>query len=201
MLFFGFEAHKTIKNKLNAKSFFSKIMSPKKAPKPEPRSDQKPHPDLICQELAQLLVANAIMRARYELEKEDEGFILNENKSITFYSPIPDQTSDNLGLSQSINNQSSIVNTSSSSYHSSPFLQLESTQNSHGMMKRRRRGHDESQQCLSPILDDLLSNKDVVDAFAANMHRIDKDVLRCDRNFSYFMTKENLEKLKNIIYT
>lgn len=56
----------------------------------------------------------------------------------------------------------------------------------------------------SPILDDedvLVNNKDIVDAFAANMNRIDKDVLRCDRNYPYFMCKDNLDKLKNVIYT
>ena len=55
---------------------------------------------------------------------------------------------------------------------------------------------------MSPILDDLqANNNDVVDAFAANMNRIEKDVLRCDRNYPYFIPNENLDKLKNVIYT
>lgn len=34
--------------------------------------------------------------------------------------------------------------------------------------------------------------------FALNVHRIDKDVLRCDRNHPYF-ANENLDKLRNVI--
>ena len=44
------------------------------------------------------------------------------------------------------------------------------------------------------------SNKEILDTFALNMHRIDKDVARCDRNHWYF-TNSNLKKLQNIIYT
>ena len=34
-----------------------------------------------------------------------------------------------------------------------------------------------------------------------NIHRIDKDVARCDRNYWYFAIDDNLKKLKNIVYT
>ncbi|XP_028396533.1 small G protein signaling modulator 1-like [Dendronephthya gigantea] len=62
---------------------------------------------------------------------------------------------------------------------------------------------DERQQCtckdgrssrLSSYSDDLLDN------FALNIHRIDKDVLRCDRNYPYF-SQPNLEKLRRIMCT
>ena len=46
-----------------------------------------------------------------------------------------------------------------------------------------------------------IESQDVIDCFAINMHRIDKDVTRCDRNYWYFMSTDNLNKLKNIIYT
>ena len=46
-----------------------------------------------------------------------------------------------------------------------------------------------------------LSNHQLVDTFSLNMHRIDKDVTRCDRNYWYFVSVDNLKKLKNIIYT
>ncbi len=46
-----------------------------------------------------------------------------------------------------------------------------------------------------------LSNNQLVDTFSLNMHRIDKDVTRCDRNYWYFVSVDNLNKLKNIIYT
>ena len=44
------------------------------------------------------------------------------------------------------------------------------------------------------------SNKELLDLFTLNMHRIDKDVARCDRNHWYF-TNNNLKKLQNIVYT
>lgn len=34
--------------------------------------------------------------------------------------------------------------------------------------------------------------------YLINLHRIDKDVRRCDRQYWYF-TPENLEKLRNIM--
>ncbi|XP_018104600.1 small G protein signaling modulator 2 isoform X1 [Xenopus laevis] len=39
---------------------------------------------------------------------------------------------------------------------------------------------------------------ELLDTIALNLHRIDKDVQRCDRNYWYF-TDENLEKLRNIM--
>ena len=46
-----------------------------------------------------------------------------------------------------------------------------------------------------------LADKELVENFALNIHRIDKDVTRCDRNYWYFVSNENLVKLKNIMYT
>ena len=45
--------------------------------------------------------------------------------------------------------------------------------------------------CLQPEL---------LDNVALNLHRIDKDVQRCDRNYFYF-SPPNLEKLRNIMCT
>ncbi|XP_055339768.1 small G protein signaling modulator 1-like [Paramacrobiotus metropolitanus] len=41
----------------------------------------------------------------------------------------------------------------------------------------------------------------LVDEFAMNLHRIDKDVARCDRTYYYFTHAKNLEKLRNIMST
>ncbi|KAI5695903.1 hypothetical protein M8J75_005084 [Diaphorina citri] len=41
---------------------------------------------------------------------------------------------------------------------------------------------------------------ELLESFGLNLHRIDKDVLRCDRNYHYF-TPENLDKLRNIMCT
>jgi hypothetical protein len=218
-------------NKFNAKTFLSKLIPPRhdlarstpmvsneKRGKKSPIffNDQKLSPDAVNKELAQLLVANALLRAKHEIEQQHdaEDFSISEihtsaQKSITFNSPTSDESSsDLLGFNSSSNNQHSSINhleKNSTSYFSSPFLQLESTQvfhkNDSSLLFKKKLHHDESREYLSPILDDVLANKDSIDAFAMNMHRIDKDVLRCDRNYWYFMSKGNLEKLKNVIYT
>ncbi|XP_036451284.1 small G protein signaling modulator 1 [Colossoma macropomum] len=41
-------------------------------------------------------------------------------------------------------------------------------------------------------------SQELLDLYTLNLHRIDKDVQRCDRNFWYFTTA-NLEKLRNIM--
>ncbi|TRY87558.1 hypothetical protein DNTS_025176 [Danionella cerebrum] len=41
-------------------------------------------------------------------------------------------------------------------------------------------------------------SQELVDLYTLNLHRIDKDVHRCDRSYWYF-TPENLEKLRNIM--
>ncbi|XP_051515029.1 small G protein signaling modulator 1 isoform X2 [Myxocyprinus asiaticus] len=41
-------------------------------------------------------------------------------------------------------------------------------------------------------------SQELLDMYTLNLHRIDKDVQRCDRNFWYF-TPANLEKLRNIM--
>ncbi|CAF1091445.1 unnamed protein product [Rotaria magnacalcarata] len=43
--------------------------------------------------------------------------------------------------------------------------------------------------------------KEIIDSFSANLHRIDKDVARCDRNYPYFMNLTNLKKIRNIMCT
>ncbi|XP_069083131.1 small G protein signaling modulator 2 isoform X2 [Pleurodeles waltl] len=53
-------------------------------------------------------------------------------------------------------------------------------------------GEDISSMCPTSYTIELL------DTVALNLHRIDKDVQRCDRNYWYF-TASNLEKLRNIM--
>ena len=40
-----------------------------------------------------------------------------------------------------------------------------------------------------------------MDSFSLNIHRIDKDVARCDRGLDYFKDQANLETLRNIVTT
>lgn len=57
--------------------------------------------------------------------------------------------------------------------------------------------------CITPVTNtdtNVMPNMqiEVLDTVALNLHRIDKDVQRCDRNYHYFTTG-NLEKLRNIM--
>lgn len=52
----------------------------------------------------------------------------------------------------------------------------------------------------SPASHGGVYSAEMLDAVGLNLHRIDKDVQRCDRNYWYF-TPANLEKLRNIMCT
>lgn len=55
--------------------------------------------------------------------------------------------------------------------------------------------------CVSPASSSGgVYSTDLLDLFSLNLHRIDKDVQRCDRNYWYF-TPPNLEKLRNVMCT
>ncbi|BFZ04787.1 hypothetical protein BsWGS_07825 [Bradybaena similaris] len=52
----------------------------------------------------------------------------------------------------------------------------------------------------SPASHGGIYSAELLDSVALNLHRIDKDVQRCDRNYHYFIP-DNLEKLRNIMCT
>ncbi|KAK3913965.1 Small G protein signaling modulator 2, partial [Frankliniella fusca] len=55
--------------------------------------------------------------------------------------------------------------------------------------------------CVSPASSQGgVYSTELLETFGLNIHRIDKDVQRCDRNYWYFTT-ENLEKLRNVMCT
>ncbi|XP_075983891.1 small G protein signaling modulator 2-like isoform X2 [Anticarsia gemmatalis] len=64
-----------------------------------------------------------------------------------------------------------------------------------------RHAPDTRSNCVSPASSNggVYSNE-LVETFALNLHRIEKDVQRCDRNYPFF-TDENLDKLRNIMCT
>lgn len=51
---------------------------------------------------------------------------------------------------------------------------------------------------LCPVIVPSLFQQELLDLYTLNLHRIEKDVQRCDRNYWYF-TAANLEKLRNIM--
>ncbi|CAH1163281.1 unnamed protein product [Phaedon cochleariae] len=56
--------------------------------------------------------------------------------------------------------------------------------------------------CVSPASSNGgVYSQELLETFGLNLHRIEKDVQRCDRNYCYFMEKENLDKLRNIMCT
>ncbi|ALC48612.1 CG32506 [Drosophila busckii] len=55
--------------------------------------------------------------------------------------------------------------------------------------------------CASPASSNGgVYSSELLEQFGLNLHRIEKDVQRCDRNYSYF-ANENLDKLRNVIST
>ena len=68
-------------------------------------------------------------------------------------------------------------------------------------LSEAERKKEEENELAAERFAPCLADKELVDNFALNIHRIDKDVTRCDRNFWYFVSNENLVKLKNIMYT
>uniref|UniRef100_A0A9J8CX60 Small G protein signaling modulator 2 n=1 Tax=Cyprinus carpio carpio TaxID=630221 RepID=A0A9J8CX60_CYPCA len=79
-----------------------------------------------------------------------------------------------------------------------------------GVMEEQGRRDSLSEDKLCSQLDKLTTTAEgtapsfssytieLLDTVALNLHRIDKDVQRCDRNY-YFFTTSNLEKLRNIM--
>lgn len=132
--------------------------------------------DEINKELAQLLVSNAIIKAKYELNSCDEFDRLSCQDDVKksdcdssngIFSPLSVDSSQSETKSET---DSATFNSPWTLFENDPFSNKE-------------------------------FNKEIYSLFTLNMHRIDKDVLRCDRNFWYFSSGENLNKLKNVIYT
>ncbi|CAL8343459.1 unnamed protein product [Lota lota] len=57
---------------------------------------------------------------------------------------------------------------------------------------------DAKEEAASPAPATPTYSQELLDLYTLNLHRIDKDVQRCDRNYCYF-TPANLEKLRNIM--
>ncbi|XP_069135231.1 small G protein signaling modulator 1-like isoform X4 [Argopecten irradians] len=67
-------------------------------------------------------------------------------------------------------------------------------------LKRLSTSHESLISPASPASNGGVYSAELLDNVALNLHRIDKDVQRCDRNYWYF-TPANLEKLRNVMCT
>ena len=43
--------------------------------------------------------------------------------------------------------------------------------------------------------------QELLESFSLNLHRIEKDVARCDRTLEFFSRQDNLDRLRNIVTT
>ena len=59
---------------------------------------------------------------------------------------------------------------------------------------------EESMQQSWNYSNETVYSNEILECFSLNLHRIDKDVKRCDRSYAYF-TEKNLDKLRNIMCT
>ncbi|KAK4297111.1 hypothetical protein Pmani_030446 [Petrolisthes manimaculis] len=84
-------------------------------------------------------------------------------------------------------------NTATMDCNAMDTLGVEEGQDGHSLESRS--------SCISPASSQGgVYSTELLDTFGLNLHRIDKDVQRCDRNYWYF-TQDNLEKLRNVMCT
>lgn len=143
-------------------------------------NDEEEKPELQSEASEYLDTVNTFSRSN-TLDTET-GSITDTNNSsdIDLHDSVKKSVSANLKKLQSSLSQSTINQQASTQPTDTPISQSQSTQS----LKMKAQYGQET-----------------IDLFALNMHRIDKDVTRCDRNYWYFMSNENLQKLKNIMYT
>lgn len=55
--------------------------------------------------------------------------------------------------------------------------------------------------CFLSFIHQLKEWEDLIDKFGANLHRIEKDVERCDRALRFFSNAQNLESLRRVVCT
>ena len=137
----------------------------------------------------------------------------NSAKSSSIYCDCPGAPQDSQALFSS-ESFSSLENTDES-YHECPEIELAENLGEKDVsltklssLNEKKRESSSAAPSIEIHVDSneysirkTLSNIELINQFALNMHRIDKDVTRCDRNYWYFTSNDNLKKLKNIVYT
>ncbi|KAM8976005.1 small G protein signaling modulator 2 isoform 2-T2 [Pelodytes ibericus] len=144
-----------------------------------------------------VVVAAADPQQSVEYDSPDSGLPSSRNYSVTS------------GILSSIDDGQSICFEEEESSTESDRTEMSAShpRKSKGVLKMQ---DSISEEQLSSQLEYLSSADDIssmcptsytielLDTIALNLHRIDKDVQRCDRNYWYF-TSDNLEKLRNIM--
>ncbi|CAB1349333.1 unnamed protein product [Coregonus sp. 'balchen'] len=147
-------------------------------------------------------------RPLVEFDSPDSGLPSSRNYSVTsgILSSIDDGTEEEEARTHSHSEMEEEART-----HSHSEMEEEARTHSHSEMEERQESLSEERLCSQ--LDKLMTNGnggaegmpslssytiELLDTVALNLHRIDKDVQRCDRNYYYFTTA-NLEKLRNVM--
>jgi hypothetical protein len=157
----------------------------------------------MVKELSQLLVANAILKATHKLSEE--------NDSLSDIDEINQSQSQHAVRSSAIDTPRFIQDANDNNTYTKKFNKRRMQPNVARKKKNlkdmysilnnsKNNSNSASSNITTPSPADFCSNKELLDSFSLNMHRIDKDVARCDRNHWYF-TNNNLKKLENIMYT
>lgn len=183
--------------------------------------------EFIIRELTQLLVSNAILKAVHELKAQDEKINLQNIQHSDSLSPLSDIDEMNTEFIDTVleknNGDFSILATPkfalNNRTHAKKLRRIQPSLNKKKTnlktIYKTLNNKNAREKSINTILNSpsvivsskpplpvssFRSNKDLLDLFTLNMHRIDKDVARCDRNHWYF-TNNNLKKLQNIVYT
>ena len=178
-------------------------------------------------QLANLLVSSAILRAMYHLNDDigntpvktkifDNHVVMTNNSDSMTSSLIQnDYEEHNNSCNEYANDHDFSYTPNRFSMHSSIHSEINSDvlQNNNNNSNKQSTDKMKEKKFNIDKLDDFISadsvsennnftpDNNVMDYFKLNMHRIDKDVARCDRNHNFFKSTQNLNKIKNIMYT
>ncbi|KAK6296374.1 hypothetical protein J4Q44_G00325160 [Coregonus suidteri] len=145
-------------------------------------------------------------RPLVEFDSPDSGLPSSRNYSVT---------SGHSQILSSIDDGQSTEEEARTHTHSHCEMEEQGRTHTHSHCEMEEQGRQDSlsEERLCSQLDKLMPNGnggaegmpslssytiELLDTVALNLHRIDKDVQRCDRNYYYFTTA-NLEKLRNIM--
>ncbi|XP_026805238.1 small G protein signaling modulator 2-like isoform X6 [Rhopalosiphum maidis] len=131
-----------------------------------------------------------------EVTEKDMTIKKNTSEDTSLYCPTSVIVTTNISQEKSMENSNDEnVKIDSKDINNTSKLAVDDNEGAGGS------NHEQRSACISPASSQGgIYPVELVENFGLNVHRIDKDVQRCDRNYPYF-TLENLDKLRNIICT